>query len=583
MGAETFVGSVTEDIGFYHLKLNQNPAVSANISFQVSYNKEIYNDRPAMDIYTTAEDENFKENCSVNLFGQLRNEDLHLPMKIGEYRGSNCLSFVDKRIKCTGDVFIQDYIPRYFSISFGFPCRLKENNKHSLRGLQFNITIYGLTNITTCVEMLGEKRLQEGPCGPLPNFTSIPNLFGYFDMHTLLSPQNQFIATAAEQELPRILSSLFPCHKYLREGICHLAFPQCEPSTGFTKHVCQEMCEEIRDTCWDTLLAIHDLLLSENNHNIDLLFHGHDFFVVEKVDANRNFLNCGYLPSHTSNIPCFYWQVTCEKPPTVLNAEMANVTGVVQQDKYAVHARVKYSCKAKDYKIEGNNTVVCLYSGKWSEPPKCSVSATSPVPIVVGVFSIPVVLLMAVLLICTLKPKPRMTRNRDFDAFVCFQFDADNDFVMNVLNPNLEPEFKLFIHSIDFKPGRNIHANIFHAIQSSNTAIIVLSNAFVNSQWCREEFEFCYRESKNDPAFKLLIILMEPKETLNLQMETCALIKFCVQNNTYLEKDDNKLWDKIGTHLIEVKLENRRNRNKASASLNLQETGKETEVFLEKL
>ena len=48
-------------------------------------------------------------------------------------------------------------------------------------------------------------------------------------------------------------------------------------------------------------------------------------------------------------------------------------------------------------------------------------------------------------------------RKREFDAFVLYHFDADNDFVINYLNPGLREarHLKLNIHSRNFEVHNN--------------------------------------------------------------------------------------------------------------------------------
>ena len=56
--------------------------------------------------------------------------------------------------------------------------------------------------------------------------------------------------------------------------------------------------------------------------------------------------------------------------------------------------------------------------------------------------------------------------------------------------------------------------NINNAIKNSNSAIIIMSQDYVDSLWCKEEFEQCYMEHMKDPAFKLFVIMMQPADSL---------------------------------------------------------------------
>ena len=77
-----------------------------------------------------------------------------------------------------------------------------------------------------------------------------------------------------------------------------------------------------------------------------------------------------------------------------------------------------------------------------------------------------------------------------------------------------------------------------------------MSQDYINSLWCVEEFEDCYMENMKDPAFKLFVILMQPADTLNVTNE---YIQSFFAKKTYLERKDPKLFRKISEYLIWVK------------------------------
>ena len=54
------------------------------------------------------------------------------------------------------------------------------------------------------------------------------------------------------------------------------------------------------------------------------------------------------------------------------------------------------------------------------------------------------------------------------------------------------PDVCICIHKRDFIPSYTIKWNIWNAIKNSNSAIIVMSQDFVDSMWCRDEFEGCW-------------------------------------------------------------------------------------------
>ena len=139
-------------------------------------------------------------------------------------------------------------------------------------------------------------------------------------------------------------------------------------------------------------------------------------------------------------------------------------------------------------------------------------------------------------------------RKRPFDAFIIYHFDSDDEFIVNDLVPALEEDrdFKLFIHSRDFILGRDIIDNIEEAIEGSNSAIILMSQGFVDSIWCKEEFTHCYIENMKDPAFNLFVIMMQPVDTL---VNISNYMKTFFETKTYLKTDVPEPFSKLATHL----------------------------------
>ena len=151
------------------------------------------------------------------------------------------------------------------------------------------------------------------------------------------------------------------------------------------------------------------------------------------------------------------------------------------------------------------------------------------------------------------KETQNLTRNREYDAFVCYSYEGkDPDFAENIIPQELEEDcrFKLCIHRRNFVAGWDIKWNIMNAIRNSNSAIIIMSQDYVNSLWCVEEFEDCYMENMKDPAFKLFVILMQPVDTLTIKNE---YIKSFLTKKAYLKKDDRRLFKKIANYMTLVK------------------------------
>ena len=110
-------------------------------------------------------------------------------------------------------------------------------------------------------------------------------------------------------------------------------------------------------------------------------------------------------------------------------------------------------------------------------------------------------------------------RNKTYDAFVSYCYEGNDwKFAENTiccaLEEQFEPPFQLCIHRRNFLAAWDIMWNINNAIKNSNTAIVVMSQDYLNSSWCKEEFEQCYFENMIDPAFKVFVIMMQPSKNI---------------------------------------------------------------------
>ena len=110
--------------------------------------------------------------------------------------------------------------------------------------------------------------------------------------------------------------------------------------------------------------------------------------------------------------------------------------------------------------------------------------------------------------------------------------------------------FKLHIHSRDFTPGCDIKDNIEEVIEGSNSAIIIMSQGFVDSKWCKEEFTHCYIENMKDAAFNLFVIMMQPADTL---VNISNYMKTFFETKTFLQVEDPELFTKLAALLDEAR------------------------------
>ena len=228
----------------------------------------------------------------------------------------------------------------------------------------------------------------------------------------------------------------------------------------------------------------------------------------------------------------------CNVPPSVKHAIV--FINYTKKSKYVLPEKAEYTCKER-FKLEGNKTITCMNNGEWSTPPQCSVNdnflttshtseieakslngvkflaeskgkSKSTVSLLVVVMILVTLVMIIIIVVVRYKIKLKSARKLDlkaqevlpntvlnhsecsienlllkrkrlYDAIIFYHFDTDDDFVLSHLLPELEEtrNFKLCIHSRDFTPGRDIKDNIEESINKSNSAIIVMSQGFVDS------------------------------------------------------------------------------------------------------
>nr|XP_055027040.1 toll-like receptor 4 [Misgurnus anguillicaudatus] len=108
--------------------------------------------------------------------------------------------------------------------------------------------------------------------------------------------------------------------------------------------------------------------------------------------------------------------------------------------------------------------------------------------------------------------------------------------VMNELMENLEngvPPIQLCLHMRDFEAGKSITSNIIdEGIMGSRKVIVVVSQHFINSDWCRFEFEIAQSWFVMERNANIIIIILEDVEEMKTK-KVFGLHKH-LKNNTFL-------------------------------------------------
>ncbi|XP_017551330.1 toll-like receptor 2 [Pygocentrus nattereri] len=128
-----------------------------------------------------------------------------------------------------------------------------------------------------------------------------------------------------------------------------------------------------------------------------------------------------------------------------------------------------------------------------------------------------------------------------YHAFISYS-QYDSAWVDSQLVPALEGSgLSICIHERDFAPGQWIVDNIINCMESSYKTIFVLSNNFVQSEWCNYELFFAQHRAISVEDDLLVFILLEPIPVDSLPKRFLKL-RTLLRKQTYLEwpKDDQK-------------------------------------------
>ncbi|NXA14513.1 TLR21 protein, partial [Sapayoa aenigma] len=134
------------------------------------------------------------------------------------------------------------------------------------------------------------------------------------------------------------------------------------------------------------------------------------------------------------------------------------------------------------------------------------------------------------------KPKRAPPKDICYDAFVSYS-ENDSNWVENIMVQELEqacPPFRLCLHKRDFVPGKWIVDNIIDSIEKSHKTLFVLSEHFVQSEWCKYELDFSHFRLFDENNDAVILVLLEPIQSKAIPKRFCKLRKI-MNTKTYLE------------------------------------------------
>ncbi|XP_022904047.1 toll-like receptor Tollo [Onthophagus taurus] len=141
----------------------------------------------------------------------------------------------------------------------------------------------------------------------------------------------------------------------------------------------------------------------------------------------------------------------------------------------------------------------------------------------------------------------RDDRDKLFDAFISYS-SKDEAWVAEVLAPALEPNYKLCLHYRDFPVGAFLADTIVQAVESSRRTIMILSENFIKSEWCRFEFKSAHHQVLRDRRRRLIVVLLGEVPQKDLDPD----IRLYLKTNVYLQWGEKLFWEKLRYALPDI-------------------------------
>lgn len=149
------------------------------------------------------------------------------------------------------------------------------------------------------------------------------------------------------------------------------------------------------------------------------------------------------------------------------------------------------------------------------------------------------------------RAKSRREEEKLFDAFVSYS-KKDEAFVAQILAPELEygnPPIRLCLHYRDLPVASGYLSDaIVEAMEASRRTILVISENFLKSEWCRYEFKSAHHEVLRTNRHKLILVFIGRIASKDLDPD----IRLWLKTNTFLQWGEKMFWEKLRYALPDI-------------------------------
>ncbi|KAM7309480.1 protein toll-like [Ixodes scapularis] len=131
--------------------------------------------------------------------------------------------------------------------------------------------------------------------------------------------------------------------------------------------------------------------------------------------------------------------------------------------------------------------------------------------------------------------------DKHFDVFVSFS-SKDSAFVYDTLVPGIEAMgFSACTYHRNFKGGFLIQDIIQEAVSCSRRTLLLLSENFVESEWCLWEFRVAHHRALQDRINRLVLLQLDDVDPSRLDEE----LQLYMRTINYLRWGEAHFWDKL--------------------------------------
>ncbi|XP_078699962.1 uncharacterized protein LOC144926810, partial [Branchiostoma floridae x Branchiostoma belcheri] len=243
----------------------------------------------------------------------------------------------------------------------------------------------------------------------------------------------------------------------------------------------------------------------------------------------------------------------CDHPQLVENiSSCVNISDQADIDIHELHVQVSVSC------VDTNETETCEITVT-SE----NCNSDSDNMYIIAVVLAMIILVLAVLLLVLYGYRANLqvwfiarypccrsgrVEDKQYDAYISYSSE-DQSLVVREIAPGLEERgFKLCLEYRDFPVGACIASTIIESVEDSRRTILLLSQSFVDCEWCALAFKAAHQQMLKDKQKRIVVIALEGPKLENVDKD----LQFFLSTAECLKWGESQFWDKLSYALSGV-------------------------------